>query len=304
MNKSETIREWALSKIGCPYIFAANGQKCTPAYRGQQMRNKSDYAANIQRYCPVLSGKQAICDGCKYKDKPSYDCSGLTKEAAALVCVKVPHGASSFWNGDYWDEKGTIDQIPRDKVCFVFNAMDSADPMGHVGIYLGDGYVVDARGHAYGVMHTKLETYAWDHYAILKGMKNEEGDVTMPDTPTIPADEKRDTIRQGAKGPTVVEMQGRLKTHGITVDGEQIKVDGVFGPITDAAIREFQRVNGLEIDGVCGPKTWRLLLADPWAEAPRVQTYTFTVPGMTASQAMAEGDRLRAAYGNCEVAVR
>jgi len=302
MTIADTIRTFALSKVGCPYIFAANGQKCTPTYRERQMQSKPAYATNIKKYCPILSGKQSTCDGCKYKDKPSYDCSGLTKEAGKLVGLVLPHGASGQWKGDYWDVKGTIDQMPMDKVCFVYNDMPSADPMGHVGIYLGDGTVVDARGHAFGVKHNALSSYAWDHFGILKGMLNEGGDVTMPETPSTPAAETRDTIRQGAKGPTVAEMQGLLIRQGITVKGAQVKADGVFGPITEAAVRAFQAANGLKTDGICGPTTWAALQAAPAPAAP-VGTYTFTVPSITAAQAMAECDRIRAAYGACEMAV-
>ena len=32
---------------------------------------------------------------------------------------------------------------------------------GHVGVYIGDGYVVEARGHNYGVVKTKLSARAW-----------------------------------------------------------------------------------------------------------------------------------------------
>lgn len=35
-----------------------------------------------------------------------------------------------------------------------------------------------------------------------------------------------------------------------------IKDDGIFGPITEECVKQFQRTHGLEVDGIVGPKTW------------------------------------------------
>lgn len=63
------------------------------------------------------------------------------------------------------------------------------------------------------------------------------------------------TLRKGAKGPAVQTMQGRLNAHG-----DNIKVDGDFGPATEVALRLFQRRNGLVDDGICGAASWAALL--------------------------------------------
>ncbi len=233
MTKSQTIQEWALSKIGCPYVFASHGEKCTVAWRQHQMSSKPAYAANIKKYCPVLSGRQKTCDGCKYQGKPAYDCSGLTKEAAKLVGIALPHGASSQWKGAYWDAKGTLDQMPRDRLCFVFNETDTADPMGHVGIYLGDGTVVDARGHAAGVLRSPLSGYAWDHYAILKGTTGEG--VTAVEALSV-----------GARGAMVENLQKLLNAAGYDCGA----ADGIFGPKTEAAVKRLQETYSLPVTGI------------------------------------------------------
>jgi hypothetical protein len=63
-------------------------------------------------------------------------------------------------------------------------------------------------------------------------------------------------LRRGARGTIVREMQATLETHGHKVGA----VDGVFGPATEAALRAFQRDQGLKDDGIAGPKTWAALM--------------------------------------------
>ncbi|MGG3846690.1 peptidoglycan-binding domain-containing protein [Aeribacillus composti] len=38
-----------------------------------------------------------------------------------------------------------------------------------------------------------------------------------------------------------------------------VKVDGVFGPKTEAAVKAYQRRHGLKADGIVGPKTWNAM---------------------------------------------
>lgn len=65
----------------------------------------------------------------------------------------------------------------------------------------------------------------------------------------------RPTLRRGSAGPLVRQLQHAL---GIAPD------DGIFGPRTEAGVREFQRAAGLVPDGIVGPKSW--------AHLPKVST--------------------------------
>ena len=66
----------------------------------------------------------------------------------------------------------------------------------------------------------------------------------------------RPTLRQGSKGEHVERLQAGLAARGFSPG----PVDGEFGPRTERAVRELQRAEGLEVDGIVGPNTWAALL--------------------------------------------
>lgn len=79
-----------------------------------------------------------------------------------------------------------------------------------------------------------------------------------------PVEEKEETvtsyptIKSGSKGDDVKKAQELLNKHGAS-----LSVDGSFGPLTLAAVKKFQKENGLDVDGVVGPKTWAALETEP-----------------------------------------
>lgn len=56
-------------------------------------------------------------------------------------------------------------------------------------------------------------------------------------------------VAKGSKGDIVRKIQGAL----------HLIQDGIFGSITEEAVKDFQKKNGLNADGIVGDKTWELI---------------------------------------------
>lgn len=59
------------------------------------------------------------------------------------------------------------------------------------------------------------------------------------------------SVKQGSRGNTVKSIQTKLKNWGYYTGS----VDGIFGAKTAAAVKSFQKANGLKADGVVGTQT-------------------------------------------------
>lgn len=66
------------------------------------------------------------------------------------------------------------------------------------------------------------------------------------------------TLKKGSRGYEVKQLQQKLNLY----------VDGIFGVLTEEAVKAFQKSKGLTADGIVGPKTWNALNGLP-ASNPR-----------------------------------
>ena len=70
--------------------------------------------------------------------------------------------------------------------------------------------------------------------------------------PHPPYREASPTLQAGSLGPVVAMLQGVLKT-GFGYAGA---IDGIFGPVTETVVRQYQTNSGLPVTGVMDEQTW------------------------------------------------
>ena len=70
------------------------------------------------------------------------------------------------------------------------------------------------------------------------------------------------TVRQGSSGDAVRGVQEEFAFRNLSgIPGTGLKIDGIFGPKTDAAVRGFQQALSIAVDGIVGSITWRALVS-------------------------------------------
>lgn len=125
----------------------------------------------------------------------------------------------------------------------------------HIG-FLGDsGNAAGGRPHLHFEIHddrvtdptgsNRMNPFASLTAAIRRG--DVPGRIAAP---AASRDGSRETLlRSGDRGPAVASWQAVLNAAA----GAALVTDGIFGPATDRATRDFQRARGLVVDGVVGP---------------------------------------------------
>lgn len=80
-------------------------------------------------------------------------------------------------------------------------------------------------------------------------------DVRLEEMESLGVDFRREPLRRGSKGKNVAVLQARLNER----INAQLVVDGLFGKLSESAVREFQSHYPIRVDGRVGPVTWRYL---------------------------------------------
>lgn len=157
----------------------------------------------------------------------------------------------------YCTDKGLIAAIDRPFVLgeAVFNGDDKKKT--HVGWICGflgsDPLVVEAKGTKDGVLITRMSKRAWKYRGLMTKKFSYDDEPVQPDPKEYVF--RRD-LKKGCSGDDVIKLKYLLMdagyNKGITVNTKDSKY---FGSATKKLVKEYQRDNGLTIDGVAGRKT-------------------------------------------------
>jgi hypothetical protein len=147
---------------------------------------------------------------------------------------------------------------------------DSNDDDSYMEIYDDGDVYIKNKGQGTG---KSKGTWEWDGTKpVIKFKdisKNASGYVQPTDTDWSAVTEDNKVIGLNAKGPLVKEVQSKLIEIGysgttsgsITTDveackGDVEKCDGIYGPTTKEMVRQYQKDNGLAVDGIVGQQTY------------------------------------------------
>lgn len=201
------------------------------------------------------------------------------ENALKLLCQpEQSAGAGCKYSANYYRAKGRFYKSPRlgDQVFFGEYGNE-----GHTGIVVqvtgnlirvvegntSAGSGVNAEGDGvyekvYDITTQYIPGYGRPDYESMVGKELPGYSISLgstPGTPNVPSStaEEYPTLKYGSEGEAVKRLQRLLIAKGYDLGTSQD--DGDFGAKTRAAVIDFQRKNGLTVDGIVGEKTWAAL---------------------------------------------
>lgn len=203
-------------KPAAGYIWATAGETWTAARQAALEKTTDADRASGRKY------------GSKWIGHRVWDCSGMFSWAFNQLGGYMYHGSNTMWD-KYCTSKGELKagkrtdgkELKPGTAVFTYNK--DKKKRGHVGLYIGDGWVIEAAGTQSGVIKSRVTLSKWVEWGELKGVNysgKPEPEPQPTPTPTPPAGKavvtgKNVALREGPSTSTPVMV--RIVT-GATVD--------------------------------------------------------------------------------------
>lgn len=159
MKTNNDIVNYCIKQVGRPYWYGCFGVKGSESvYQAKQKQYPAQYPPKKWTYTSFREG---------YGQKV-HDCAGLVKGAIWSDSPDDPspsyhssqdYGANKFY--ECAEQKGKMDTFIDLPGILVFKGND--DKKDHIGVYVGNSKVIEAKGHAYGVVQSDLSD-GWEYW--------------------------------------------------------------------------------------------------------------------------------------------
>lgn len=171
------------------YVKGTFGQYLTEALLQYKLKQ---YGDDIKKYIDFIRENYL-------NKKRTADCVGLAKSYIwwddeldnPVYDSKTDINETQMFN--FATEKGTIDTIPEIEGICVWKR-------GHMGIYIGNGKIIEAKGTLHGVVETPIKgsgSSNFTHWFKCSFVEYIEGDDDMPDIPQWKKDCANYLLKQG-----------------------------------------------------------------------------------------------------------
>ena len=240
MKTNTGLVEYALAQVGKPYWYGTYGSGASKKYYEAKKKQYPDYYK--WSYDAALEGVKV------------HDCIGLIK--GYLWCDSPDDNTPTYKKDQDMSAsgmrrrckvKGDIKTIPDVPGLLVFSE-------GHIGVYIGGGMVVDARGHSKGVVKKPLSNHKWAEWGVCPLLEyDREVSTQQPQKEGQTVNISFKVLTKGSKGKQVKALQYLLLANGCKLP--KYGADGSYGNETVAAVKEYQKKYGLTIDGHAGQQT-------------------------------------------------
>lgn len=232
------LAKFAKSKVGTPYVYGAKGAD------GKFTQAKFNYLSKAYPNVFTTTYKNKIKSR-KYIGKVCCDCSGLISWYTGKVL-----GSSQLYSQA--KKRMPISQWKDFAVGTV------VWKSGHVGVYIGNGKVVEEKGIDYGCIVSNIKDTAWKYGLTFSWMTYEyEKKVKGTSKGKNPYKKPTGNVKSGDKGESVKWVQWELKESGY-----KVSISGKYDSTTVSAVKKFQKSCKIAVDGICGDVTRKKLIAE------------------------------------------